>query len=187
MSASSPTTEPLCFVRREDLDIDYDGHVVTIDGLDRKKPLELRIEGGGDATVVLPDSFLRGLLQREGYFLLPDEFIPIVQLTSTLEGVVVELQLRSYDDVKLHALTDDPAIHLNVAAHVRADMRKPRIHIAEAKLQLGIHQHELAYRFFDWIRLQLAAGTLKLETHEFLELEDLTPDDIEDLLKRGAP
>jgi len=126
------------------------------------------------------DDATEALLQI-GYFLVPDSYKNYIREVETPAGVAVEVETRAYPDITLHEMTRDRAIHVNVAA--RPIGAAHRVHIGEAKLRLGENQHQLAYKLVDHICNQIEAGEFPLETGAVLALEELSPDDVEELVE----
>ena len=176
----------MCHVRPEEVFIHYDGYTLVVDDLPgRNAPFTIAIEA--DSTDWrYHESYLRDQLFREGYFLMPEAFVPYLRLVEMPNGLFVEVDLRVYPDVTLHTLTEDRAIHFNVAARTDFLPDTRRMHIAEAKTQLGEHQHELAYRLIDRICGKLQAGEMELETPVFLAFESMTPDEVDEWTTQQA-
>ena len=122
------------------------------------------------------------ILLCNGIFLLPKTYLDYERTVLTPEGVWVEITTRIYPEITLHEMTEDRAIHFNVAAKTDPRMAH-RTHIAEVKTQLGEHQYALAYKLVDRLCDKLELGRLKLETQPLLNVENLSTDDIELLLK----
>ncbi len=122
------------------------------------------------------------LLGDHNVHLLPEEYSPYVRQVLTPEGVWVEMETRLYPDVTLHERTTDRVIHVNVAGKTHPAVAH-RTHVAEIRTQLSEHQYALAYLLVDRLGDKLELGRLKLETAPLLAVENLTPDDIELLLK----
>ena len=51
--------------------------------------------------------------------------------------------------------------------------------MAEIRTQLGEHQHVMAYQLVESIARRIEQGLLELDTDVLLEIEGMTPDDIE--------
>lgn len=125
------------------------------------------------------DRVLQALATR-GYHMDPPCYEDYERSVETPEGITVEVDTRAYPGVRLHELTRDRAIHINVAA--RPPGAEHRTHIGEAKLRLGEHAHRMAYQLVDYLCDRIERGEFVLEPASVLELEDLSPDEIEKLL-----
>jgi len=169
MHATSPH-----HVEWEDLDVQHhDDGVVTVDIPGRVLPIVINVEAE-DWKLDDHRSFVRGVLLQEGYLVLPLEFVGYGRAIQAANGKWLWIHLLLYDDIPIHAMSDDRAVHIRVCYQVPGSMRQDEL--VEIRTQLGEHEHRLAYKLMDLIADELELGLRSVSARALLKVEGWSPD-----------
>jgi len=173
---SSPT-----YLEWDDLDIRYRDGVVVIYIPDRETPVTIALETD-EWNLDHNKAYIRNMLLRDGYLIVPHEFVGYGRHAYAMSGEWLWLHLLTYDDIPVHPMTEDPAVFLRVCLQAPGSMKQ--VEVTEVQTQLGVHEHRLAYKLLDRIADELELGQREVSAEALLPVEGMSPDAVAELVSR---